>query len=55
MLFVGIALVYCSIGLLIASYSGTHLWFFIFLWPWAIAAQIVEWITGEYPRWTPPL
>jgi hypothetical protein len=55
MTYFGIALIYYSIGLLIASYSGTHLVFFTFLWPWALAAQIVEWITGKYPRWTPDL
>lgn len=55
MTYFGIALVYCSIGLLVASYSGTHLVFFTFLWPWAIAAQVVKQITGRYPNWTPDL
>jgi len=55
MYFVGLALIYCSIGLCIACYSGTHLVFFTFFWPWAVAAQAVKKITGEYPSWTPPL
>lgn len=55
MFWLGLTIVYCSIGLILASYSGTHLVFFMFLWPWAIAAQIVKQITGEYPSWTPPL
>ena len=47
--------IYLLVGVVIAIYSGTHLYFFTMLWPWAIAAQIVKWITGQYPKWTPQL
>ncbi len=55
MFFFGALLIYLAIGLGLASYSGTHLAFFTFFWPWAVAAQAVKKITGEYPSWTPPL
>lgn len=55
LLIVGLLIIYCSIGLLIASYSGTHLIFFTFLWPWVIACEVVRFVTGKYPRWGPDL
>ncbi len=50
-----IAVIYFGIGASLALYSGTHFRFFLFFWPWPIAAEIVRIKTGEYPDWSPDL
>lgn len=39
-----------------ADKNGTgNIPFFIFFWPWPVAAQCWKWAFGKYPTWTPDI
>lgn len=35
--------------------DGKNIKFWVYLWPWPLAAQIYKWIAGHYPPWAPLL
>lgn len=58
---VGSAGAYLAIGIALSVKAAPMSWahppgnlpFWILLWPWPVAAEVVKQITGDYPRWTP--